>query len=65
MFFDKDVKLFAQVEVFKFKKDFNFEFGTFELVKVKLLVDVGIVHFFNPHPVIQVFLVFIVQSLIS
>jgi len=65
LFFDQDIKLFPQVEIFKLQEDLYFEFRAFELIEVKLLVDIRIVHFLNANSIIQIFLSFIVKGLIG
>jgi hypothetical protein len=65
LFFYQHVKLFAEVEVFEFKEDFNFELWALELVEVELLVDIWIVHFLDTDSIVEVFFVLIVESLIG
>lgn len=65
LFFYQYIKLFPKIEVLKLQKDLYFQFWTFELVEIKLVIDIRIVHFFNTHTVIQILFILIVKSLIS
>lgn len=52
LFLDKHVQLFTQVEILEFQEDLDLEFGSFELVEVKLMVDIGIIHLLDTNPIV-------------
>lgn len=65
MFLDHDVELFTKVEVFEFKKDFNFELGAFHGIDIHFVVQVRIVHFLFAHSVVEVLFARIVKCLVG
>lgn len=65
LLFYQHVKLFAKIEVFEFKEDFDFELWALELVEVELLIDIWVVHFLDLDTIVEVFFVLVVESLIG
>jgi len=65
LFLDQHIKLFPKIKVLKLQENLYFEFGTLQLVEIKLVIDIRIIHFFNTHAVIQILFILIVKSLIS
>ena len=59
------VQLLPQVEILELQKDLDLQLRPLELVEVKLMVDVGIIHLLDPNAVVEVLLVLVVERLVG
>ena len=65
LFLHHNIELFAEIEVFEFQKDFDFEFRTFHRINVHFVVKIRIVHFLFSHSVVEILSARVIKSLIS
>lgn len=65
LFLHQNIQLFAEIEIFELQEDLDLQLWALELVEVELVVDVGVVHLFDAHSIVQVFLVLVVQGLVG